>query len=1075
MKNKFFTLLIGGLGLFSVTCQRGEVATPGGDPSPEGFVIDYTVPPSRVTTYGTVPLEAGEDQINNLYVLFFQETSGGTGSFLGYYQVPTTDAQGNPAPLSSRGRVRVDFKNIQVTENPLAAQPVTFTPGGVYSLLLVANVDGFLDAGVSPLAWIAGMQGKSENAVSSACLLKVCGAADERDNGHTIQRDNLPMSARVKRASGQSAVSVELRRSVCRVDIRSSVSGYQLVSASIWNAYPTTPAWENLLTDYKSPRVPRLYGVTTTAPEIVGRLYAFENCTSASTRNDSVTTCVILGFTKNDTVYYYRANVNVTGLGQRLQRNNVYHLNVKGIHGAGEPCELDAYTSSKFLLDMTVNEWNLDDQGNVLSDGENVLAVPARNIVFTPAAESRSYAIYAAGPGTLELSRSHLPAGITAGLTGHTLTVTVTANEAEREGFIELRVENLKVVVSIKQTGKLDKYIELSRHDLPAFPGNGIFQMKGEVRVTSSGPWSARIYGEGFTFQFRGTAQESPVEVFHHASGESFTITSLGTNPFLDPRYAFVSVYLDEDPEVHQLLILAQDGKTSYEFYPALNFPADALVFNALGTRVGGRERYEVRVGGPGDGMWKVIVPDEHAQHFLVHYYDANGVYRPAATSLFGHGSFEIVALVNTTGNVINTQVKVVLSENPDSEQAIPVKQERFILSFKNTLVTAIAATGGSTSSPVIVSLSPEWTGATWTATVTASDGNTAYFGTTPGTSTASGNVSQGIVLSYGRLPFERARQGATTTVTVTAAGVTNTFTVPQAAAPWRVLTVKTYYDNEDGVLTPNGPTSTSKFDNFDYFYWAIHNLPEGSVRTAPTPGSLTLFGPGDAYTVQTNGHLLFSTNFTTTTGGTLDTNVDGIFTMNLSMRNYTSDIPALHAWLNKNIAPLHNAPANFMILIGDDYPDANQRREMVKAVLGVDCYQADYAGNSSSRDVATSPPAAGTPARKVWDYILRDGPFGPVNAANISIRSTDSYLARLDDTRPATTVPLLQRNNNGHVELAIDPVKRFLFIGNVEIFGTDQNILSEMNTDERNFMKNIIAFVINAAQYGEYFLADFK
>ncbi|MDR0765817.1 MAG: hypothetical protein LBF09_02620 [Odoribacteraceae bacterium] len=1048
---KFLTLLTGWLLL--VTCQRGEVAAPGGELPRGGFVLDYVIPQSRVSTYGTIPAEAGEDQVNSLYVLFFQETTGGTGNFLGYYQVPTTDDDGEPVPLSASGQIRVDFKDITVTEDPAVEPPVTFTPDGTYSLLIAANVDGFLDEGMDALAWISDMQGKSENLVLATCLLKVRGAADEQDNGHTIQGDNLPMSARVKRNAGQNTVSVELRRSVCRVDVRSEVpAGYKLVSASIWNAYPTSPAWENVLTDYKASRLKRLYGVTTTTPEIIGKLYALENGTSASAPADEVTTCLILGFQQDpgDDIYYYRANINVTDVGQRLQRNNVYRLNVKGIHGPGELCELDAYTSQEFLLDVTVNEWNLDDQGGILSDGNNVLAVPTRVIVFTPVAESRSYSIYTSGPGTLEMSQSRLPAGITANLDGHTLTVAVTANEEEREGYIELRMGDLKVLVSIKQTGNLDKYIDLSRYDVPPFPGNGVYQMEGDVQVSSSGPWSAKIHGAGFTFQFRGSAAESPVELSHYPTGETFMITTLGTNPTTDPRYAFVSVYLDEDPDVHQVLVLSQNGRTSYNFSPVLT-GGESLAFDAAGTRTSGREKFNVVIDGQDDEEWQASIPYEYADRFVVRYYDKDGTLQSGATSGFGTGYFDIVPTINTTGVEISTNVEVALLDNQDSRQTIPLTQGKFTLTLPN-FPTTVTAMGDTRT--INVSLSPALTGAAWEAEITSSTRSAAYFGTIVGTNTASGSMSQTMTLSYPKLPVTYMHDGASTdiTVTIAAAGISEDLTVQQSAAAWRAINIQSYHTSDDGNLTPPA-SSVTKFDHFNHFYYAINNIyfdsysPTGTVRTK----ELITMNTGYSY---------------------LATLAGGIINMNLSTSSYSSSISTITTWLNQNVSAMYNQPANFMILLGDDHPDASQRKSMVSSVLGVDCY--DNPSANTARRTAVAAPVEGTSARKVWDYVMVNGPFGPVTPGNISIISNDSYIGVLGSNKPSTTVSLLNYPD-GRTEIAIDPVKRLLFIGNIEVFGTIQNPDASMNTDEHRFMRNIIAFIINAAQYGEYFLSDFK
>lgn len=1048
-----YTLVAAGIILPAARCTRaplpGEVA-PGG-----GFLLEYSVEPSRVASRATVPAEEGEDQVNSLYVLFFQETATGAGPFMGYYQAPTVDANGESAPLSSSDQLRVDFKNIQVAAP--ADPPVTFAPDGAYSLLVAANVEGFLGEGADVDAWLSSMNGKSESAVLNACLLRLQAADDERDDGNTIQRDNLPMSARVKRLAGQAAVAVELRRAVARVDVSSSVPGHTLVSASIWNAYPTTPTWEGVLADYAAPRLQRSYGAKADGQRIVGQLYTFENVAAESAPADRHTTCLILGFSRGDAVRYYRANLNVSAVGQRLQRNTVYRVAVKSLGGEGEPCELDAYTRAAFLLDVAVSEWTLDDRGSVLSDDRNILAVPARDLVFTPAAESRSYAIYTSGPDPLELSRSHLPAGITAALDGRTLTVSVTANEEEREGFIELRVGTLKAVISITQTGNKDMFIDLSRHDLPPFPGNGVFQMEGNVRVNSSGKWSARIHGDGFTFQFRGTTAESPVELLHRAPGETFTITSMGTNPSADDRYAFVSVYLDDDPDAHQVLILVQRGQTTCSFFPPLA-DDEGLAFDAVGKQEAGRERYEVRLQGDDRGEWTVVAPAGHAARFQVRYYDPSGALVPDATSLSGPGFFDVLPSINNTGQPISVALRLILPDNPAAARTLPLVQGAFSLAVASP--PAFPAVGAA-AAPV-VTLTPALPGARWSAGIADSQRNAAAL------ATSSGDFPATLAVSYPRLPFRHARQGASTTITVTApaAGVSATVVLRQEPAPWRPLNIRSYDATHDGNLTP--PGSSGKFAHFDHFYWAVNNIGDNGN------GASDMFSPTGV--VPTAAPLAINTGYSEFAAASLPAIPavpGGLINMNLADRAYNAAIPAIVAWLNRPAPELYNKPANFMILLGDDYPNTEDRRNMIAAVLGVDCY-VDH--NDSGPRIAADPPPANTPARRLWDYIAVNGPFGSVNTANLSFQCTDSYITSLDNRRPPTTLPLLKdAAGSGRAELAIDPVNRLLFIGNVEMFGTYSNNASEMNDDERRFMKNIIAFAINAAQYGDYFLSDFR
>jgi hypothetical protein len=1042
MMRRYITLLTGLLGLYLVACQRGEATLDSETRvSRGGFTLNYTVPRSLASTRSAVAPETGEDLVNSLYVLFFEETTGGTGQYLGYYEVPTHDAEGNLVPLSSEGQVRVKFDEITVTKDPLASVPVTFTPGDAYSLLLVANVDEFLDNKAIE-TWLSELQGKTENVVLGATLLTVGSAASEDDDSHAIQPGNLPMGARAKRAASQGAVSVELRRSVFRVDVKdgNATDHYELVSASLWNAYPTTPAWENVLFSYKLRRTQRFYGIPVTGGEAVGGLYAFENATTASTATDSVSTCLVLGFknTMSGRLFYYRANFGVTSTGQRLQRNNAYRVTVKKVNEDGENTELDAYTKGKLQLELEVNEWNVDDQNNVVSDGDNLLAVPTNTIRFSPAAESRSYAIYTVGTATLELSQVHLPAGMTVDLTGNTLTVAVTASNDEREGYVELRFGNLKAVITIRQAGDLSRYVELSRYAVPAFPGNGVFQMEGDVQVSSSGPWSARIYGEGFTFQFRGSdpSDPSPKELFHYPSGHAFTITSLGTNPTLDPRHAFVLVYLDEEPEVNKVLVLSQDGQTTFTM-PGVA-PGAKIDFDATGATTD-RTKFEIVVGGAGDGEWMATV--SHPDLFTVKYYDAANNELPGATSMFGHGHVELAAAgPNRTTGELTDDLTIVLLDNEDATRTIPVTQGTFTLQLTGTPVAGIPAMGGTMATPVGVQLSPSWPGATWEAAVTESSvtDHAAYFGTA-GTSTATGNVGGTMTLSYAKLPFASARAGATTTVTVTLAGtsVTETFTIPQEVAPWRALTIRSY-NSAYGCLTGDGSTLGYYFNTFRE---AIQNA--------------AYFGTSSSY-VLTASSLSFVT-------GTTPNTSDAIF--NSTAADHSSaQITSIGDWWQGSSTPRN---ANFLMIIDDLYHDDHQ--DLLRSKNGA--FTCAGGGGGSDRMWRAAAPAANTPQRKLWDYIFGgDGPFGAVTSIDLD---GDGFNGRLSGY-PSSTVPLGMVSTN-MVCVAIDPVHQLLYIGDVDMFSTLHSNSFTVNGNNWRYLHNLIAFMVNAAQYGEYFLSDFK
>jgi hypothetical protein len=988
------------------------------------FSLCYQV---SAATRSSIPLQEGEDQINSLYVLFFEESGDGSGKFLGYYQVPTRDSDGNllDPPLSSRNEVQVSFQEITV----IADQDIpanNFNPDGDYTLLVVANIDAYIGE-LDATTWLAAMKGKTERQILNGAFLQVTGATDVSDETRTIQPTNLPMNARATRVAHQSTVSVELRRSVFRVSIINEAAEYTLVSAAIWNAYPETPAWEGVMNLFERPCIKRFYGIKATNNEIPSGLYAFENTVTDNEKNDARTTCLVLGFEKNGQLYYYRADLNVIpDLGQHLERNGAYRLRVKKITGEGEASEIDAYTANKLLLEISVNEWNLDEQGTLLSDGQNTLAVPTNDIVFSPAAETRAYYIYTQGTAELVLAKIVLPVGIHASLDGHTLTISVDASNEAREGYVELQFAGLKALVNIHQRSGSEHFLELSRYSVPVFPGNGVFQLEGNIRVSSSGPWSARIHGEGFTFQYRASGIISDL-LSHRLPDETFTITTTGTNPNDATRHAFVSVQLDEEPEIHQVLIISQDRPVNFNITPPIS-SSEKIAFNAAGTRTLGRERYKVDVDATLE--WKAVSSNNH---FTVHYHDENGNEQINATSCTGPGYFSISAATNTTAATLSATVDIYLTTIPAAKQTIALSQDVFTLEL-GAAQGSLPAAGGQKE--VAVTLTPALPAAKWVATVTTSTAgaNHQAYINAPGTLEASGLLATPVTVTFPRLSFENARLTPSVTLTVSIEGVAiaRSLVFAQTSWPWRPLIVQSTGSSGFGSMS-NSPANPRYFDAFN-----------DAIRTA------AYFGPSG--TVPTPGAFSFITGSTVSASTTL-------FNANVLPIN-ANDRAAIKAWMETR-------GDNFLMACCDDYDSAVNRWDLIRL------FSTDFNTASRSGNVRSVAPRPEDEIRaRLWDYIFVNGPFG---SSSLSTTFGTDNIDRALVSYPSTTVPLLVEPD-GSAQVALDPVLRILYIGDVDIFGTvsSRNLFPE-NSDKWRIMNNVIAFIVNASQYGEAFLYQFR
>ena len=58
---------------------------------------------------------------------------------------------------------------------------------------------------------------------------------------------------------------------------------------------------------------------------------------------------------------------------------------------------------------------------------------------------------------------------------------------------------------------------------------------------------------------------------------------------------------------------------------------------------------------------------------------------------------------------------------------------------------------------------------------------------------------------------------------------------------------------------------------------------------------------------------------------------------------------------------------------------------------------------------------------------------------------------------------------------LSIDPVNRIIYVGNSDMFGSATLGQFALDTDNGRFIRNVLAFMVNADQYGDTFLDDFR
>ncbi|MCC8155458.1 MAG: hypothetical protein LIP01_15525 [Tannerellaceae bacterium] len=258
------------------------------------------------------------------------------------------------ASLSSSGTLELTFE-----EDGLIDESAD------YKMLLCINMGDYM--GFSDIDDLRDMFMGSTESQALKTVLKVSGVTpgsqEQEDNSNSIKKTNLPMSVSLQKKADESEIFVELVPAVVGLDVISEVEGYELVSASVWNAMTTTPILGNSSNSYNAARTERFYGVTAKGSnEITGSLYTFENYVSNPKQDDKETTCLIVGLRNENTgdIEYFR--VNVTGAGNRLDRNYIYTTTLKSVSDTGAATEREAYENAvNFVYELSVTPRYLEE------------------------------------------------------------------------------------------------------------------------------------------------------------------------------------------------------------------------------------------------------------------------------------------------------------------------------------------------------------------------------------------------------------------------------------------------------------------------------------------------------------------------------------------------------------------------------------------------------------------------------------------------------------------------------------------------------------------------------------------
>ena len=1013
------------------------------------LTISFSVqdPASGLATRAAIAPEAGEENIKTLDLIFFESNGNGTGTFKGWKEL--TSASGSPLEMNTD--IVFDFSDIGLKTTD------------AYDILAVANMgSNYLptDGSQSMDDWKNAI--KNSNFKTARAEVQAFMAGTSADIPEYITKpivsEALLMSASLRKESEDTKISIVLQRSVARFDVYNSAAGYTLESVSVWNGYPSLFVWNGEPTafDKAAKRIARLYGGESEAgADIVGKLYAYENYVPAPKQNDQVTTCLIIKVRnkQSGTASYHRVNVHPLESGQSLKRNNVYKLTVNSVKKEGYATELEAYKGALTSLSYSINYWDMDSHGTVQFDGDNILAIPSKKVLFTPNGGSYDLGIFTFGEGTLSISKKVLDNGLSATLNGKTLTVSATALDNVKDrcsGIVELSFGNLKATIDVVQLEGGDLYLELNPKTISHF-GNTAGVAVSPIAVKSSGEWSASIYppGAGAFFSFAQTGSAAVTDYdSSKAVNNIIPIYTHTGNTGISPRYGFMVVSLKEDPSVQGTMLLIQDGVPGFTLTPdiaSIDFEYDGeLTITGNNTN-----SFLVNPGLTADGStvneWEYVLEGNDAAAFEVK--DTHDASDPKLNRI------TVKAKSHNEGNsILKARLYLALKASPGvKSHVIDISQQP--MSFGtgvpgNTLYISenadetqlITLQGGSGMRWIAELEQPEpATAHAYNIKMTGENGTEMSWG-------SEYTMSTKFKVNFPKTLYKDANRNITYNVKLTLAGTAVTIRLAIVRTVLQPIAINTANLSGGYGSLGNGIFSTFReYGNYGTFFG-----PQGIVYTpaVPTLPNSDNNNAGVGADIPDNVNILFSGTYTS------------------RIANYYDN---LLTWLKSS--PGKNRIA--VITLDNSVAD-NQALFTKIASLGY-----TYKSNSSVSAIWV-----GTHSNDpVWDYIVKNGPFSNYNPSQ-SIDFTALFyrdgISGSFDT-PTGVTHVLEVPGYG-CSLSVDLQRRIIVIGDSQHTNTWTPTYSALasTTDNKYYGRGILwaslwAIIYNTAQYGDHFTDALK
>ncbi|NDV60435.1 hypothetical protein D0T85_20305 [Bacteroides sp. 519] len=1015
----------------------------------------------------------GENQVNNLYLLFFTKATDESTSYKGYYKID--------GPVVLDRQFAFNYNDINT---------------GNYSILAFANIDdcfinsSTLSAG-SLNSFLNSLTGKTEEEVIKSATLYL----DKVTNGYATQilkQDNLVMSGRTEKKDGNQLITLKLTRAVSRFDIQILDSGYELSSVSIWNNASSTPLWlsSSNASEVQTVNPGRFYGITFPAGtrERKGGFYAFENYISNPKAGDKKTTCLVVGVQPSGggTTQYYRINIHPEQSGQSIKRNYVYQVTVRSVLGSGAATEEAAANSTVDPnLEININNWGLDEEGMILTDGKNTLAIPSKIIRFAQDGGTRKYTIFTQGEGVLSMS-PNLPSGLTATLAGNDLTITATnlGSLSKREGTIDISFAGLKGTVQVIQEPKLAHFLKLDKTAINNFPTTKSTPFTGVVNVSSSKNWEAKIYNAGGS-SFSFSANDATALTTSGISGDNLNIYVTEDNLTNKLMAGFVLVSLKDEPGYSRVVILKQTASVGISIdlgeLTELRFEGNGAPKTIANAIPGEGYELEVHPGTDTNGnynSWGAELQGANASKFVL-LVDKNSTLN--RVTVYPKGNTDAgtphaqYPYYNFTDNIIDGVELVVywgdnlaaVATDQQKCKKVAVLQETMVFNVPTT--TIISKVGQVKDIPIDI---PK--GSKWQAEIIENFTTSEEYGYMPHkgyiydgankltekNEKITGQTSTTLKVGFDKLLFPIVEVQPVLTLKISLENMpefSSVIEVKQEALSPRTINILNTVGGQAYSSLNDGSFSKRIIDYYNSAHFSTSASAKCYADFVKVPKG------DDKYPVD---------NFNATTGSPQKISELGY--------NYVHAGYTKNNWTQAacNELELWRQKTDGVMFIIQDYSSSNALNffQSLNSATG-------YVDNTHSSNEAIF--EINSPGKRVLYYLYNHGPFGEVMLADMDNKITDmdnvhSAISRTSVT-PTGTAVLSEKDYADGIVLFIDPDQKIVYLGESQLFSDSSfspNNIDDSNAANRSasrFLGNLLSYIIRAAQYGSHFTDHFK